>query len=133
MVGEFLKILLYILYQSIDFFLKLDYDENRETYGMKNIQLGDTEYRLVKNYKDGFCFEDLEARYTDYFMDFDYIFGDYSYDKLRLKGFCRKENKKCSSINTIDFLESYIEDYCAFECRYFLLEKVVSKKTLENS
>lgn len=100
---------------------------------MKNIQLDGIGYQLVKNYKEAFCLEDLENRYTDYFVDFDYILGDYSYDKLRLKGFYRKENKKCSSMNTIDFLDSYIEDYCAYECRYFLLEKVVSKKTLENS
>ena len=33
------------------------------------------------------------------FVDFDYIFGDYSYSKLRLKGFYESNNKKAK--NTI--------------------------------
>ncbi len=90
----------------------------------KEVRLGNKKYRLKKEYKDGFQLEDVTSKYTDYFENFDYIFGDYSYDKLRLKGFYRKENKNCRAINNIENLDSYIKDYCAFECRYFLLEKI---------
>lgn len=90
----------------------------------KEVQLENKKYRLIKEYKDGFQLEDITSKCTDYFQDFDYIFGDYSYDKLRLKGFYRKENKNCKSINNIENLDSYIRDFCAYECRYFLLEKI---------
>ena len=90
----------------------------------KEVKLGNKKYQLMKEYKDGFQLEDVTNKYTDYFEDFDYIFGDYAYDKLRLKGFYRKENKNCRSINNIENLDSYIKEYCAFECRYFLLEKM---------
>ncbi len=92
----------------------------------KEIQIGNHKYQLVKEYKDGFNLEDVSLKYTDYFEDFDYIFGDYSYDKLRLKGFYHKENQKCQEINNIQKLNTYIQDYCAFECRHFLLEKIDS-------
>ena len=57
---------------------------------MKKIKLEDIEYTLEKNYKDGFDLEELTNRYTDYFKDYDYILGDWAYNKLRLKGFCTK-------------------------------------------
>lgn len=94
----------------------------------KEIQIENHKYQLIKEYKDGFNFEDVSLKYTDYFEDFDYIFGDYSYDKLRLKGFYKKENPKCREINNIEKIDAYIRDYCAFECRHFLLEKIDSEK-----
>ena len=61
---------------------------------------------------------------TDYFETFDYILGDYSYDKLRLKGFYKKNNKKATEINSYEKITEYIKDYCSYGCRYFILEKV---------
>ncbi len=90
----------------------------------KEVQLDGRKYRLIREYKEGFHLEDVINKYTEYFYDFDYIFGDYSYDKLRLKGFYKKENPSCRKFNTIDDLDSYIRNYCAFECCYFLLEKL---------
>ncbi len=90
----------------------------------EKIELGNNIYRLVKVYKDGFNREDFLNRYTEYFDDFDYIFGDYSYDKLRLKGFCKKENTHYNSVNDINDLDNYIKNYCSYECRYFLLQKI---------
>ena len=55
---------------------------------------------------------------------FDYIFGDIAYDKLRLKGFCDSNNKDKTKINDIKFLEDYIENYCAYGCKWFLLKKI---------
>ena len=53
---------------------------------MKKIILNDIEYEVVKEYRDGFEEEPVIERATDYFNDFDYIFGDWAYGKLRLKG-----------------------------------------------
>lgn len=90
----------------------------------KIIEINDKKYELIKNYKDGFNLDLLNEKYTDYFDDFDYIFGDYSYDKLRLKGFNDKTNSKFSKINDINILDNYIKEYCSYECRYFLLKKI---------
>ena len=56
-------------------------------------------------------------------FDFDYIFGDWAYGKLRLKGFYKKDNKKVTKINNIEDLDKYIKNNCAYNCKYFLLEK----------
>jgi len=90
----------------------------------KTINIENKKYELVKNYKDGFNEALIKEKYTDYFEEYDYIFGDYSYDKLRLKGFYDKTNKKCNKYNNIEMLDSYIKNYCSFECRYFLLKNI---------
>lgn len=91
---------------------------------MKTITIENNNYELVKNYKDAFYEKDFQEKYTDYFEGYDYIFGDYSYDKLRLKGFNDKTNKNVNKTNDISRLDSYVEEYCSYECRYFLLKKL---------
>ena len=91
---------------------------------MKKIILDNIEYTLEKNYKDGFDLEELTNRYTDYFIDYDYILGDWAYNKLRLKGFCKKENKLFNEINDYNEIDKYIKENCAYECRYFIIKKV---------
>jgi len=91
---------------------------------MKKIKLEDTEYVLEKNYKDGFDLEELTNKYTDYFKDYDYILGDWAYNKLRLKGFCDKENSLFNEINDYKKIDSYIKESCAYECRYFIIKKI---------
>ncbi len=91
---------------------------------MKNIIINNIEYVIEK---DEFNIVDkgkLEEMITDYFDKFDYIFGDIAYDKLRLKGFCDSNNKDKTKINDIKFLEDYIENYCAYGCKWFLLKKI---------
>ena len=58
---------------------------------MKN-KINDIEYKLIENYRDCFDLNETIEKMndTDYFNDFDYILGDYSYEKLRLKGFYKK-------------------------------------------
>lgn len=90
----------------------------------KDVIIENKHYELIKNYKDGFDEVLFKEKYTDYFLDYDYIFGDYSYDKLRLKGFYDKTNKKCNDHNNIETLDLYIKEYCSFECRYFLLKNI---------
>ena len=50
-------------------------------------------YQIEKNYKNGFDYESAKELWTDYFDDYDYILGDWSYGKLRLKGYCNKKIK----------------------------------------
>lgn len=91
----------------------------------KKIVLNNNEYEVIENYKEGFMLNELEEKFTDYFYDYDYILGDWAYGKLRLKGFYESENKKCNKINDIKNLKSYIKDNCAYDCRYFVIKKVI--------
>ena len=86
--------------------------------------INNQKYMVLENYRDGYDEEEVVSKLTDYFDDFDYIIGDWSYGKLRLKGFCKKNNPKLSKINDYDLKDSYIKEECAYNCRYFVLEKV---------
>lgn len=92
------------------------------------IVLNNNEYELIKEYKDAFNIDEVENLFTEYFYDFDYILGDYAYNKLRLKGFYDNDNKKARNINRYDYIEEYIKNYCAYECRYFILKRVKNLK-----
>ena len=83
-------------------------------------------YKLVINYKDAFDNAIVLEKVTDYFNEYDYIVGDWSYGSLRLKGFCKKENKLFNKINNYDKLDEYLKNNCAYGCKYFVLEKVVA-------
>lgn len=88
------------------------------------IEIEGIKYNLIENYKDGFNLDAIKEIYTDYFSPYDYIIGDWSYGKLRLKGFCTKLNKICNKINDIKFKDDYIKNLCNYECKYFVLEKI---------
>lgn len=88
------------------------------------IEIENVKYELIENYKDGFELDKVLEKYTDYFEPYDYIIGDWSYGKIRLKGFCNKTNKICNRSNDIKFKEDYIKNLCSYECRYFVLKKV---------
>ncbi len=91
------------------------------------IKVENNEYKLIKNYKDGFDEEMFKERYTSYFENYDYIVGDIAYSKLRLKGFNKKENKNVNKINNYKNVETYIKNNCAYDCKYFILEKIENK------
>ena len=91
---------------------------------MKNIVVDNINYNLLTNYKDGFDEEEFQSKMTDYFYDYDYIIGDWSYGKLRLKGFCKKGNKLYNSINNYEKKDDYLRNNCAYDCKYFVLEKI---------
>lgn len=88
------------------------------------IVINEIKYEIIKNYRDGFEEEAVIERTTDYFIDYDYIFGDWAYGKLRLKGFYDNNNQNVKSFNNIDNLDKYIKENCAYDCRYFLLKKI---------
>jgi len=87
-------------------------------------KFNENEYDLIKNFRDCFVLEDVEARWTDYFDEYDYVLGDWAYGKLRLKGFYESDNKNVKTFNDIKFVDKYLEESCATGCRYFLLKKV---------
>lgn len=91
------------------------------------VLIDNKKYKLIKNEKDAFNIEDLEDKITDYYDNFDYILGDYAYGKVRLKGFNDKSNKHFKPINDIKNIDDYINNYCAYGCKYFILQKVVEK------
>ena len=91
---------------------------------MKRVKIGNSEYELIKDNGDCFDYDKLVDMVTDYFYDYDYIFVDYAYDKMRLKGYYSNDNKKVSDVNNIDTLDDYIDNYCAYGAKYFLLKKM---------
>ena len=91
---------------------------------MKTVEIRGFSYEVIKNVGECFSLEETLEKVTDYFDSYDYIFGDYSYDKLRLKGFNSKENKNYQKINAIEMIYSYIEEFCSYVAKYFLLKKV---------
>lgn len=90
---------------------------------MKKYILNEKEYELIDNYKEGFDYDEVKNRYTEYFDDYDYIVGDWAYGKLRLKGFCDSKNKLNNKINDISTKDKYLKESCAYDCRYFVLKK----------
>lgn len=90
---------------------------------MKLYKFNDIEYTFLKGDESIFNYDSLKELVTDYFEDFDYIFVDESYNKLRLKGFYDKENKKVKDLNNIKNLDKYITNYCAYGCKWFILQK----------
>ncbi len=87
---------------------------------MKKINIQNIEYKIIR---DDNCINEAELneKVTDYFTEYDYIFGDYAYNKLRLKGFNNKE--KANKVNNIEDLEDYIDNYCSYGSKVFLLKK----------
>ena len=91
---------------------------------MKKVKVNDIDYEVIKEYKNGFDREEFLKYYTDYFEPYDYILGDWSYGKLRLKGFCDKKNKIYKKINDYMNVDEYIQKHCAYECQYFIVKKL---------
>ena len=79
------------------------------------IKINGIEYIVEKDNDKIIDIDLLEEMVTDYFNNYDYIFGDIAYDKLRLKGFYDSD---------IKLLDNYIKDYCAYGCKWFLIKKV---------
>lgn len=87
------------------------------------IEVNGHKFEIIKDEKNCFDKDEFESLFTDYFYDYDYIVGDIAYSKLRLKGFYSKDNKKVKPVNNIDNLENYIDNYCAYGCKYFVIKQ----------
>ena len=55
--------------------------------------------------------------------DYAYIVGDIAYGKLRLKGFYDEKNKKVKDFNNYKYLDNYLKNNCAVDCKYFVLKR----------
>lgn len=81
-------------------------------------------YKIIENKNSCFDKEEFLNKVTDYFKDFDYIVGDFSYQKVRLKGFYDELSKDKKDYNDISKLQDYLENECSYECSYYLLKKI---------
>lgn len=91
------------------------------------ININDVTYEIIKNEKDAIDEELLKEKITDYFDNFDYIFGDWAYGKIRLKGFNDKGSKGYNTINDYRNIDKYIKENCAYGCRHFIIKKIEKK------
>lgn len=91
---------------------------------MKKVVINGVNYEVIRN--DQECLDEsvIEEKLTDYFDPYDYIFGDYAYEKVRLKGFYESDNKNANKINDIKYLDDYIKNYCSYGSKTFLLKKI---------
>ena len=92
------------------------------------IKIFNKEYNVVKDNGETLNDINLEEFITDYYDSFDYIVGDWAYSKLRLKGFYKHDNKLRKEYNDYNNVDKYINDNCAYGCKYFILEKLVEKQ-----
>jgi len=88
------------------------------------IILNDRKYEIIENSREGFDMEAFKEKMTDYFDNYDYIVGDWAYGKLRLKGFNDKKNKNYNKINDFENVKDYIQNYCAYGCKYFIIKRI---------
>lgn len=88
------------------------------------ITLNNNNYELIEDSRGALDMEALQEKFTDYFDSFDYVVGDWAYGKLRLKGFNDKSNKNYNEINAYENVQKYLEDYCAYGCKYFIIKKI---------
>jgi len=91
---------------------------------MKKIEVNGKKYEVVEDYREALDLEVLEEKLTDYYDEFDYVVGDWAYGKVRLKGFYDSKNKKCKKYNDIKNLKDYIENSCAYGCKWFEIKKI---------
>ncbi|GIP59932.1 YutD family protein [Paenibacillus sp. FSL W8-0186] len=87
------------------------------------IQIGGRSYELIQNYKNAWDAEAFKQRYSEVLDRYDYILGDWGYEKLRLKGFLRDNHPKANRDTAFSGITDYINEYCNFGCAYFVLQK----------
>ena len=88
------------------------------------ITVNDKQFEIIENFKEALNLENLENSMTEYFDEYDYIVGDWAYGKLRLKGFNDNTNKNFNAINDSALIKSYIKEYCAYGCKYFVIKRI---------
>lgn len=90
---------------------------------MEKVEFDNKVFEIIKNYKNGYNKDEFISKCTDYFDEYDYVVGDWAYNKLRLKGFFDAKNKNCKEINNYDNLDKYLKENCAFDCAYFVAKR----------
>lgn len=87
------------------------------------IEVNGKEYEVISDYRNGLEGANLEEVLTDFYDEYDYVFGDWAYGKLRLKGFYESTNPKAKRMNDVAGWKRYVDEFCAYGCRYFLIKK----------
>lgn len=90
---------------------------------MKSIIINNIEYDIIFSSEGAIDEEILPEKITDYYNDYDYVVGDWAYGKIRLKGFYDSTNPKCKELNNIKKISEYIENNCAYGCKWFQLKR----------
>jgi uncharacterized protein YutD len=92
------------------------------------IKIENTEYEVVRDYREALQEDALEARYSEILTKYDYIVGDWGYGQLRLRGFFDDKNPKATIGTKISTLEDYLYEHCNFGCAYFVLKRIPKQK-----
>ena len=90
--------------------------------------IGEREYKLVANHREGFDAEKLGERYSEVLARYDYVVGDWGYEQLRLKGFFEADDRKAQPDQRIDTLQDYLYEFCNFGCAYFVIKRIGGKR-----
>lgn len=93
-----------------------------------DFMIGERQYKLVADHREGFNAEKLGERFSDVLARYDYIVGDWGYEQLRLKGFFEADDRKALPEQRIDTLEDYLYEFCNFGCAYFVIKRVGGKR-----
>ncbi len=93
-----------------------------------DFMIGERQYKLVADHREGFNAEKLGERFSDVLARYDYIVGDWGYEQLRLKGFFEVDDRKALPEQRIDTLEDYLYEFCNFGCAYFVIKRVGGKR-----
>ena len=80
------------------------YEEQSEN----DFLLNGHQYKLLKNYREGFDGEQLANRFSNVLNKYDYIVGDWGYDQLRLKGFYDLDNPLFRPEQGVETIEDYL-------------------------
>ncbi|MGX7109422.1 YutD family protein [Facklamia miroungae] len=91
-----------------------------------SLMIEDQEYKLIINYQEAFDYDAFYTRYQDLFAKYDYIVGDWAFGQLRLRGFYQIGTPKVAYDQRIETLEDYINEYCNFGAKYFVIGKNTS-------
>lgn len=84
-------------------------------------------FELIKNHKEGFEVEAFNQRYVDYLDKYEFIVGDISAEKLRLKGFFKKE---------VELIPDFLMESAVPNAPYYVLKRIkpdVSKEKKDES
>ncbi|RAP77049.1 YutD-like domain-containing protein [Paenibacillus montanisoli] len=87
------------------------------------IHISGKTYELIHENRNGWNFEAFRERFSEVLERYDYVFGDWGYNQLRLKGFFRDNHPKVTRDTAFSSMTDYINEYCNFGCAYFVLER----------
>jgi len=86
-------------------------------------------YELVKAHLVEFDEVVFRQKMTQVLDKYDIIVGDFSGGQLRLKGFYHNDRRGVPLDLKSSTIPEYLNEYCAYGCPYYVLEKISSKNS----